>query len=124
MDKLNLVKPVQDAFTMALKAQTGIIAVKEYKFHDKRNWRFDYAIPDKKIFIECDGARFKKRQYRDKRTGQLITTIGGRHNSGKGFEDDCEKKNAATVLGWRGIVVFPETLFNLSTFEMIVQACL
>jgi hypothetical protein len=117
-------KPTHDAFTMALKAQTGICAVKEYYFAKPRMWRFDYAILDKKIYIEVDGARFKKRQYRDKRTGQLITTIGGRHNSGKGFEDDCEKKNAATVLGWRGITVFPETLFDLKTFEMIVQACL
>jgi|ERR1035437_254454 very-short-patch-repair endonuclease len=117
------IKCTQDTFTLALKSQTGIIAVKEYMFHDKRKWRFDYAIPDKKLAIEVDGARFKTRTYTDK-SGRLITTKGGRHNSGKGYEDDCEKKNHAAMLGWRVLVVFPETLFNLKTFEMIIQSTL
>ena len=111
-----------DTFTAALKAHTGLIATKEYKFHETRKWRFDYAILSHKVAIEVDGGRFKKRKYIDPRTGELITTIGGRHNSATGFENDIEKKNNAAILGWKIIVVFPETLFDLATFEMIVRA--
>jgi len=81
-----------------------------------------YAIPDKMVYIEVDGGRFKQRTYTNK-VGQKITTIGGRHNSGKGFEDDCEKKNTASVLGWRGLTVFPETLLTNKTFEMVMDCC-
>ena len=129
MDKLVIIKPVQDAFTMALKAQTGLCAVKELKFHDTRKWRFDYCVTHNtegksvKVAIEVDGGAFSKRQYRNKQ-GQLITTIGGRHNSGVGKLLDDEKFNHAAMLGYRVLKVTPDTLFNLSTFEMIVQACL
>ena len=43
------VKPVQDAFTMALKAQTGIVAVKGFKFNS--NLKVDYFIPESQIVI-------------------------------------------------------------------------
>jgi|ERR1035437_5437648 very-short-patch-repair endonuclease len=102
------IKPTQDTFTLALKAQTGIIAVKEYMFHDKRKWRFDYAIPDKKVAIEVDGGIWSK----------------GRHIQPKGMLGDMDKFNAAAVLGWRILKVTPQTLFNLSTFEMIIQSTL
>jgi len=29
------------------------------------------------------------------------TWSGGRHTTGVGFRNDCEKYNAATALGWR-----------------------
>lgn len=61
--------------------------VKEYKFHPKRRWRFDYADPKKKIAIEIHGGIWR----------------GGRHTRGKGFANDREKMNEAIVLGWRVI---------------------
>ena len=69
----------RDVFTSACKSQLGYDVVKEYQFHDKRKWRFDYAILDKKIAIEVEGGVFKERTYTNKRTGKLITTTGGRH---------------------------------------------
>lgn len=59
--------------------------VTEYKFHSGRRWRFDYACPVKKIAVEQEGGIW----------------IIGRHNRGKGFINDMEKYNAATVMGWR-----------------------
>ena len=59
--------------------------VKEFMFHPTRRWRFDYAYPDKKIAIECEGGIF----------------VAGRHTRGMGFAKDCVKYNSATVLGWR-----------------------
>jgi len=59
--------------------------VREYRFHDKRRWRFDFAYPDKQIAIEVEGGVFKQ----------------GRHTRGTGYTKDCEKYNAAAENGWR-----------------------
>lgn len=58
---------------------------KEYYFHPKRRWRFDYAIPEYKIAIEIEGAIYKQ----------------GRHTRGNGFQQDMYKYNNATLLGWK-----------------------
>lgn len=59
--------------------------VPEYHFHPTRKWRFDFAYPIKKIAVEIEGGVW----------------TGGAHTRGRGFEEDCEKYNAATLLGWR-----------------------
>lgn len=62
-----------------------ISPVREYRFHHKRRWRFDFAYPDHKIAIEVEGGVYSR----------------GRHTRGAGFTADCEKYNAATELGWK-----------------------
>ena len=57
---------------------------KEFRFHPKRRWRFDFAWPDKMVAVELEGG----------------TWTGGRHTRGKGFRNDCEKYNSAAFLGW------------------------
>jgi len=57
---------------------------REYRFHDTRRWRLDFAYPDKKIGIEVQGG----------------TYIRGAHSRGTGLERDYEKYNQAQVLGW------------------------
>lgn len=57
----------------------------EYRFYPPRRWRFDYAWPEKKIAIEYEGGVFTR----------------GRHTRPLGFNNDCEKYNTATLLGWR-----------------------
>lgn len=61
----------------------------EYKFHLNRNWRFDYAITDTfsahhRTAIEIEGGIW----------------TGGRHTTGKGFQDDLDKYNSAASAGW------------------------
>jgi very-short-patch-repair endonuclease len=58
---------------------------KEFKFHNIRKWRADYAIPSKMLLIEIEGAVFQK----------------GRHTRGEGYSKDCEKYNAAQILGYK-----------------------
>ena len=66
--------------------QAGIRGfVREYKFHPKRRWRFDFADPARRIGIELMGA----------------TWSAGRHTRGSGYMSDCEKANEAICLGWR-----------------------
>lgn len=58
--------------------------VPEYRFHPDRKWRFDFAFPDLKIAIECEGAVYSR----------------GRHTRGSGYIADTEKYNEAAILGW------------------------
>jgi hypothetical protein len=69
--------------------------VREYEFHPDRKWRFDFAWPDRKVAAECEGATWSR----------------GRHTRGAGFQADCEKYNAAAVMGWR-VLRFPKANFE------------
>ena len=80
------------------------IPEKEYKFHPKRKWRFDYAWPDYKIALEVEGGIWTK----------------GRHVRGTGFLKDMEKYNAATVLGWRVLRTTPTDLLKTDTLDLIL----
>lgn len=66
---------------------TGIFVKKEHRFHSDRLWRFDFALPDKKIGIEYEGLNSEKSGH---------TTLAG-------YTKDTEKYNAAQALGWRVI---------------------
>ena len=59
--------------------------IREWRFHDVRKWRLDFAWPDHKVAVEYDGGIY----------------ASGRHTRGSGYDKDCDKFNAATVLGWR-----------------------
>ena len=59
--------------------------VQEYKFHQTRQWRFDFAWPRLKVAVEIEGGVWN----------------GGRHTTGKGVMADCDKYNAAAADGWR-----------------------
>ena len=65
--------------------QNGLKHAKEYKFHDKRKWRFDFAMVDHKIAIEYEGVMSKK----------------SRHKSVTGYTEDCNKYNTAIKCGWK-----------------------
>ena len=67
--------------------------VEEYKFDQlfNRKFRFDFAIIDKKIAFEIDGATFS----------------GGRHVRGKGYNSDLVKYFLAGAQQWR--------IFTIST---------
>lgn len=61
--------------------------VREYQFAKclNRKWRVDFAFIDRAILIEVEGGSY----------------VRGRHVRPTGFQNDCEKYNAATLLGWR-----------------------
>src|ERR1051325_2237027 len=77
--------------------------VREFKFDEKRKWRFDYAWPDHKVALEVEGGIWNQ----------------GRHNRGSGFIKDIEKYNAAGGLGWRGFRTTPDALLTTQTIEML-----
>ena len=76
--------PGETLFSQQLKL-SGIAVEREFRFHPKRMWRFDFAIPERQFAIEVEGGVF----------------VNGRHTRGKAYEADCEKYAEALVLGWR-----------------------
>lgn len=99
-------QPVRDVFTTICKTDLKVECVKEFRFHPKRLWRFDYAIPDHKIALEVEGGVW----------------TNGRHTRSQGFLGDMEKYNTATIMGWRVLRTTPTDLYKLKTIEMIKDA--
>jgi len=71
---------------IALMLRTAKVEfVREYKFHPTRKWRADFSIPEAKVLLEYEGGIFS----------------GGAHTRGVHYSSDCQKYNAAVILGWR-----------------------
>lgn len=96
-------EPKIDPFINYIKQQLGVDLVPEYKFHPKRKWRFDYALPDQKLAIECEGGIW----------------TNGRHTRGKGYKGDMEKYNAAIENGWKLLRFTPDELLTEKPINLI-----
>jgi len=93
----------EDAMALLLKI-SNIQFEREYRFHPVRRWRFDFAIPQNRIAVEIEGGIYTQ----------------GRHTRGSGFAKDCEKYNAATVLGW-SVLRYPANQVSSESAEEIKQ---
>lgn len=79
-------KPPAERLADAMRDEQLPEPVTEHRFAKPvRQFRFDFAWPDRRLAVEVDGG----------------TWTGGRHTRGAGFESDCEKTNLAQLLGWR-----------------------
>ncbi len=72
--------PGGEAFALHCRAE-GLEVTPEWMFHPTRKWRFDFAFIGYRVAVEIEG--------------------WGRHQRMGGFKADCEKYNAAAILGWR-----------------------
>ena len=70
----------------------GLDVVKEYRFHEKRKWRFDWALPAIKVCVEYEGLNFRG---------------GGAsgHQTIKGVAAGNEKYSEASIAGWCLVLV-------------------
>lgn len=85
-------------------------AVEQYKFHPDRKWSLDIAFPNIKLAIEIDGGIWKKGK--------------GGHNSGKGYEEDRLKDQAALLLGWAVYRVTPKMISSgdaITTIAVLLE---
>lgn len=94
-----------DIFSELLRSLNLPVPVPEYIFHEKRRWRMDYAWPNQKVALEVEGGIW----------------TNGRHTRGKGFLNDMEKYNTATVMGWRILRTTPNNLLTAETAKMLKQ---
>lgn len=71
----------EEALAAALAAEpiAGWDLVREYRFHETRKWRLDFAFPSVKLGVEVDGRG---------------------HFRGK-MSTDYDKQNELTRMGWR-----------------------
>ena len=90
----------------ALELTDGML--REYQFdRSGRRWRLDFAWPAVLLGVEVEGV-----------TGGA----GGRHQRKRGFENDCEKYNAAALDGWC-VLRFPgKAVEDGSALETIERA--
>lgn len=82
-----------------------VLVVREYKFDSARRWRFDFAIPAKKLGIEVEGG----------------TWTNGRHNRGSGMEKDCVKYNTAVLRGWAVLRFTTEQIFSGYAIDTVLE---
>lgn len=93
-----------DEYATYLSQQLGVETVlSEYKFHPRRRWRFDYALPMHKIAIEVEGGVWTR----------------GRHITPKGFLNDMEKYNTAASMGWMVLRITPQMRYEPETLQLI-----
>lgn len=97
---------LEETLALQLRAMKVDGYEQEYKFHKTRRWRFDFAWPSKKIAVECEGGVYSN----------------GRHTRGKGFEQDCEKYNAATEDGWKVYRFTMSQIKNGYAIDLIIRA--
>ncbi len=90
--------------------QAGIAAPEqEWRFHETRRWRFDFAWPHliPPLAIEVEGGTWTRKS---------------RHTTGKGFEKDAEKYNAAVLLNWRVLRFTGDQVRDGRAIDVIVEA--
>ena len=79
---------------------------REYRFHDTRKWRFDFAWPEQKVAIELHGATYSN----------------GRHNRGTGMRNDADKVNAAQLMGWLTLTFTSDHLKDGTAMQHVKEA--
>lgn len=94
----------EDFLYEQIKSNTSYPVEREFRFHDKRRWRFDVAVPSQKLAFELEGGVW----------------TGGRHIHPVGFEKDLEKYNTATMMGW-SVYRFVPRMLNQDWIEQIFQ---
>lgn len=99
-------EPLARAFLAALVPLHIERVEREYRFHPKRKWLFDFAWPNARVALEVEGGVWTR----------------GRHTRGAGFLADIEKYNAATLDRWRVFRCTPDTLCTPATLDLIEQA--
>lgn len=105
----------EEEFALHLRAD-GIAHEREYPFAKSigRKWRADFFVyPD--LLVEIEGATY----YGKNKDGSMRL---GRHQTAKGFSADCEKYNAATLLGYRLLRYTPDMVSKGMAIEGVVKA--
>jgi len=101
------------------------VLVPQYRFHDVRKFRIDFAIPDQKIGIELNGAggggwgrtirchacgALVRARNKNGSLGKALRVAYPSHAKGDMTLKDAEKVNLLTSMGWRIFIITPHLL--------------
>lgn len=110
VSKPKKLSPGEELFALHLRANK-IDFMREYRFHDTRDWRADFYIAQHSILIEIDG-------------GNTMAVMGkngpvaiGRHTQ----KADYSKMNAATVLGYKVLRFTPSMVKSGEAIETVLM---
>jgi very-short-patch-repair endonuclease len=95
---------LEEHFLMLWKAAEGPPLQREFRFHEKRKWRADFAYLPGRVLIEIEGGIW----------------VNGRHNRAAGFNADLEKYLAAGLAGWRVFRFGPDQI-TLENVERMAE---
>lgn len=98
----------EENFNITWRVLGGPPATREYEFHPKRCWRFDFAWPDTRVAVEIDG-------------GVNDGPGRGAHSRRKGYAEDCEKLNEAAFMGWTVFRLVPD-MITVANVTRIIRA--
>lgn len=110
-EKIKKVKKTSDLEdyleTMMLMLSTELRGkyVREFEFHPKRKWRFDFAFVDSKVAVEVDG-------------GEYLGNRGVTDPHAK--SGNYDKINQATILGWR-VLRYRGSTIKDNPYEVVEQ---
>lgn len=88
--KHSRISALEEKLAFQIRAVNLPAPVREYRFIPGRMYRADFAWPNVKLLVECEGGVFARR-------GQG----GGWHQSVGGYLDDCRKYTLAALYGYR-----------------------
>jgi len=79
---------------------------REFAFHPKRGWRFDFAWPNERVALEIEGGVFSR----------------GAHARPKGIVRDIRKSTEAQLLGWIVLRVLPRDVRRGLALQLVERA--
>jgi very-short-patch-repair endonuclease len=97
---------LEETLLLLIRSEGLPIPEREVRFHSTRRWRFDFAYPNLKIGIECEGG----------------TWMGKGHTGGKRYRSDCVKYNYASLMGWTVLRFTKGMIESGEAIEMIKKA--
>jgi very-short-patch-repair endonuclease len=97
-----------ERITEGLIKQEGIREpIREFRFTEERRWRCDFVWVPEKVILEVEGGTWMKK---------------GGHTTGTGFQNNCEKYNEATLLGFKVLRVTKIHLISGQAMKWVKQA--
>ena len=82
------------------------VPVREFRFHDVRRWKFDFAWPDDYVALEIEGGAFR----------------GHGHRSVGVFLKNIDKYNEAQLAGWVLLRCTTDDIKSGAVFELVKRA--
>ncbi len=95
----------EELLAWQLRAE-GLTFDREHRFHESRLWRLDFWFAGARLGVEVDGGGW----------------VAGRHGTGQGIENDCEKASHIAMAGHRLVRVTPGQIKRGEALKWILVA--